>query len=164
MVASDPDGDNLSYSYTAAAGSVIGNGATAVFTAGATPGNAQVTVLVNDGQGGSVNGSVALTIVQPAPVINISAQVVPLVGGGECLTFTAVPQEELIFNSVKITNPINEFITFNIGGVTIISGQAVDLQDPGICYIKRSGVYRFEFTGQRPGGGAFTATSTYTQL
>ena len=163
VVASDPDGDNLSYSYTAVGGTVTGNTATALFTAGPNAGNAAVTVLVSDGQGGSVNGSVSLNVAQLAPTINSSAQVVPAGGGGDCLLFTAVPQEELVFNSVKITNPISEFVTFNIGGVTVIAAQPVDLQAPGSCYTKRSGTYTFEFTGTRPGGAAFTATATYTQ-
>jgi len=163
VAASDPDGDNLSYSYTALGGTVVGATNTATFTAGQNAGNASVTVLVSDGQGGSVNGSVSLNIAQLAPTVNISAQSVPAGGGGECLLFTAVPQEELVFNSVKITNPIAEFVTFNIGGVTVVANQAVALQDPGACYTKRSGVYTFEFTGTRPGGGAFTATSSYTQ-
>ena len=57
VIASDPDGDPLTYTYTATAGSVLGNGNTAIFTAGNTPGNATVDITVSDGNGGEDKSS-----------------------------------------------------------------------------------------------------------
>jgi hypothetical protein len=161
VTATDPDGDPLTYSYTATGGTITGNGPAATFTAGNTPGPASVVVTVTDGRGGVATASTALTIQKPPPQISVSAQTLQAQGGGECLAFTAVPSENVILVSVKITDPINQFVTFNLGSVTVVAGQAVPLQAQGACYLKRSGTWKFEFTGNRPGGEAFVALATY---
>lgn len=162
VTASDPDGDALTYAYSASGGSVTGTGAAGVFTAGATAGTATVTATVNDGRNGTANGQVAITISVPAVVFTASSQEVPDVSGGTCLLFTAIPQENVVLVSVKITDPIANAITYNAGSVTVIAGQPIELQASGECYIKRSGLWRFEFQGNRPGGGPFTSFATIT--
>ncbi len=44
----------------------------------------------------------------------LSAQTIPTKGNVERLLFSAVPSEEVIFQSVTITDPIGESIFFNL--------------------------------------------------
>jgi hypothetical protein len=163
VVASDPNGDSLTYTYSGTNGTVSGTGATATFLAGSAAGTATVSVIVNDGRGGIVTGSVNVTIVQPAPVIDISAQVVKNDQGIDCLLFRAIPKENLNLNSVKITNPLGDSITYNLNGTLVLPATAIDLQASGVCYGKFSGEYTFFFTGIRPGGSDFKTTTIYPQ-
>ncbi|MFW6150337.1 MAG: PKD domain-containing protein [Chloroflexota bacterium] len=50
--ASDPDGDELTYAWTASGGSITGDGSTAYWTAPSAGGTYTVTVTVTDGGGG----------------------------------------------------------------------------------------------------------------
>jgi hypothetical protein len=59
--ASDANGDSLSYSWSADAGTVSGSSSTATWNAPATGGAYQVSCQVSDGRGGSVSGSVDIT-------------------------------------------------------------------------------------------------------
>jgi len=61
-VASDPDGDDLSYDWSASAGEVSGNGDTVSWTAPASEGSYGVTVVVTDGRGGEVTDHVTITV------------------------------------------------------------------------------------------------------
>lgn len=60
--ASDQDGDQLTYSYTVTGGGIVGNGAVATWTAPSTSGAHTVTVTVNDGNGGSHQGTGVLNV------------------------------------------------------------------------------------------------------
>jgi hypothetical protein len=60
--ASDPDGDELSYEWSASAGEVSGDGYTATWTAPASEGSYSVAVVVTDGHGGEVTGYVTITV------------------------------------------------------------------------------------------------------
>jgi hypothetical protein len=60
--ASDPDGDELSYNWSASAGEVNGDGDTAVWTAPASEGSYSVAVVVTDGHGGEVKGYVTIAV------------------------------------------------------------------------------------------------------
>jgi len=61
--ASDPDGDKLSYSWTATGGSVSGSGETATFNAsGVSAGSYAVTVAVNDGRDGKASCSMTVNV------------------------------------------------------------------------------------------------------
>ncbi|MBZ5537756.1 MAG: OmpA family protein [Acidobacteriia bacterium] len=62
--ASDPDGDPLTYQWSATAGQITGTGDTVSFVADG-PGPATITVTVNDGKGGSTPCSVAMTVQSP---------------------------------------------------------------------------------------------------
>lgn len=64
VVASDPDGDALTYTYVVSGGAIQGNGATATWTAPSIAGSYSVTVTVTDGNGGSVSGNGSLTVVE----------------------------------------------------------------------------------------------------
>ncbi len=65
VVASDPDGDALTYSYTVTGGAVVPSGNTATWTAPSTPGAQSVTVTVSDGNGGTASGNGSLTVTNP---------------------------------------------------------------------------------------------------
>lgn len=66
--ASDPDGDPLTYSYSATGGQVSGTGATAVFdSTGLAPGSYTVNGKVDDGRGGSATCSTNVDVQAPAP-------------------------------------------------------------------------------------------------
>jgi hypothetical protein len=60
--ASDPDGDQLSYNWSASAGEVNGDGDAAMWTAPASEGSYSVAVVVTDGHGGEVKGYVTIAV------------------------------------------------------------------------------------------------------
>jgi len=60
-IASDPDGDELSYDWSANAGEISADGDTATWTAPASEGSYSVAVVVTDGRGGEVTDYVAIT-------------------------------------------------------------------------------------------------------
>jgi len=62
--ASDPDGDELSYDWSASGGEMNGEGATVTWTAPQSPGSYNVTVTVTDGRGGEVMSQVTITVVR----------------------------------------------------------------------------------------------------
>lgn len=61
-VASDPDGDPVTYSWEASAGSITGVGNKVTWVAPEKSGTFNVTVIVSDGKGGESRGNVALTV------------------------------------------------------------------------------------------------------
>jgi len=66
--ASDPDGDPLTYSYSASGGQISGNGPTAQFdSTGLSAGNYTVTCTADDGQGGRTSANTSVDVQQPAP-------------------------------------------------------------------------------------------------
>jgi len=60
-VASDPDGDELTYTWSAERGAISGSGATVTWTAPSEFGNYLITVTVSDGRGGEVTDSQVTT-------------------------------------------------------------------------------------------------------
>ncbi len=67
-VASDPDGDPLTYTYSATAGQVSGDGAKATFdSTGLQPGSYAVKCGVSDGKGGTAETSTNVDVQQPPP-------------------------------------------------------------------------------------------------
>jgi hypothetical protein len=66
--ASDPDGDPLTYSYSATGGQVSGNGPVAQFdSTGLSAGSYTVTCTADDGQGGRTSATTTVDVQQPAP-------------------------------------------------------------------------------------------------
>jgi outer membrane protein OmpA-like peptidoglycan-associated protein len=66
--ASDPDGDPLTYSYSATAGQVTGDGPKAQFdSTGLSAGSYTVKCSVSDGKGGTADSSTTVDVQQPPP-------------------------------------------------------------------------------------------------
>jgi len=65
--ASDPDGDELSYKWSAGGGSITGTGAVVNWVAPGEAGIYDITVVVADGQGGEETGSIALSVITSIP-------------------------------------------------------------------------------------------------
>lgn len=66
--ASDPDGDPITYSYSASAGQITGNGPTAVFdSTGLSAGSYTITCTADDGRGGRTSANTRVDVEQPAP-------------------------------------------------------------------------------------------------
>lgn len=66
--ASDPDGDPLTYSYSAASGQISGSDATAQFDSTGLPaGSVAITCTADDGQGGRTSGTTTVDVQKPAP-------------------------------------------------------------------------------------------------
>ena len=76
--ASDPDGDELSYEWTAAAGNISGTGPAVSWTAPQAVGEYDVTVVVGDGHGSSATKTVHISVVTEQPPIikalNVTAE------------------------------------------------------------------------------------------
>ena len=72
---SDPDNDPLTYSYTATGGQVTGTGANVQFdSTGLQPGTYTVKCTVNDGRGGTAEGSGNVEVKEPPQVHELEAK------------------------------------------------------------------------------------------
>jgi len=71
-LASDPDGDALSYSWRATDGNIIGVGATVTWIAPDREGEFTITVIVDDGKGGQNAGDVSVTVLIPAKTVSFN--------------------------------------------------------------------------------------------
>ena len=69
VIAYDPDGDDLSYQWSVAAGDISGDGQTAVWTAPHTQGTYQVSVKVADGGGGEAEMQLSLEVAPNTPPV-----------------------------------------------------------------------------------------------
>jgi len=67
--ATDPDGDELTYQWTATAGNISGTGSAADWTAPKEVGIYDITVVVKDSRGGSVTDSLHITVATEQPAI-----------------------------------------------------------------------------------------------
>jgi outer membrane protein OmpA-like peptidoglycan-associated protein len=72
---SDPDGDPLTYSYTATGGQIVGSGSNVQFdSTGAAPGNYTVKCTVNDGRGGTADASGNVEVKEPPQIKQLEAK------------------------------------------------------------------------------------------
>ena len=62
-IASDPDGDELSYAWSVDRGGISGNGANVIWTAPSDTGEFIITATVSDGNGGVASGEVVIKVV-----------------------------------------------------------------------------------------------------
>ncbi len=67
--AEDPDGDELSYSWTATDGSISGTGATVTWTAPEDVGTYDITVVVSDDHGGSATRTLGVSVLTGQPPV-----------------------------------------------------------------------------------------------
>ena len=75
-VASDPDGDELTYQWTATDGKISGQGSTVTWTAPNTPGTYAITVKVTDGRGGeaTMQQTIDVMVNHPPTIESLAAQ------------------------------------------------------------------------------------------
>lgn len=75
-VASDPDGDKLSYAWSVNRGSISGEGSTVTWTAPAAPGNYTIAVKVTDGRGGEMTTELTIVVAvnQPPVIASLTAE------------------------------------------------------------------------------------------
>jgi outer membrane protein OmpA-like peptidoglycan-associated protein len=94
--ASDPDGDVLTYTWTATGGRIVGSGASVTFDAtGLAEGTYTVTAQVNDGFGHTVECSTTVNVKKrpnQCPTVSLSADKTS-VTQGETVTFTATASD-----------------------------------------------------------------------
>ncbi len=81
--ASDRDGDELSYNWSASGGEINGEGATVTWTAPRSEGSYNVTVIVTDGRGGKVMDHVIIEV-----KVNRSPQITNLVANADWTTLS----------------------------------------------------------------------------
>lgn len=74
VVAGDPDGDFLTYSYFVTGGAINGTGPNVSWTAPSTSGAQSVTVTVSDGKGGTATANGALTVQQAVTQVTGTAR------------------------------------------------------------------------------------------
>lgn len=68
-VATDPDGDVITYAWSATGGAILGTGGTVTWTAPTTEGSYSVSVTVTDGETDAVSDSCNIQVVNTPPVI-----------------------------------------------------------------------------------------------
>jgi hypothetical protein len=71
-IATDPDGDAVSYSWSASEGSISGVGNKVTWAAPNKGGNFNITVILSDGKGGETTGNVMVTVVAAANTVTIT--------------------------------------------------------------------------------------------
>jgi outer membrane protein OmpA-like peptidoglycan-associated protein len=72
-VAQDPDGDNLTYRWTAPSGTLQNpTDRQTVWTAPNQEGPVQITVTVDDGKGGTASANTTIQVVRPAPIVELN--------------------------------------------------------------------------------------------
>ena len=65
-IASDQDGNTLTYSWSKTGGTIIGSGSTITWTAPSTAGTYTITCTVSDGRGGQDSGAISIVVIEKA--------------------------------------------------------------------------------------------------
>jgi len=122
--ASDPDNDPLTYTWTAAAGTIEGNGSQVHWNpAGAAVGAYSITVRVDDGRGGTVSCVAQVLVAARQPTLSCSASP------------SSVHPGDRVHITASASNPSNDPLTFawqSSGGRIVGSGPEVELDTTGI--------------------------------
>ncbi len=71
-IATDPDGDAVSYSWSASEGSISGVGNKVTWVAPNKGGNFNITVILSDGKGGETTGNIMVTVAAAAMTVTIT--------------------------------------------------------------------------------------------
>ncbi|MCL4479602.1 MAG: PQQ-binding-like beta-propeller repeat protein [Deltaproteobacteria bacterium] len=145
--ASDPDGDTLSYSWTTTTGwSLTGSGPTVTIIAPFSHSTGgYVTVTVDDGAGGTVTGSVALSTTPEWPPFITSISISPQ---------PVITYANLLCDA---SDPDGDFLSYvwSIGGVNVTTGSQATWASPGI-----PGNYNANVTVSDGFNNSVTGTST----
>jgi len=142
-VASDPDNDPLTYTWTATAGTIEGSGPQVRWNpAGVAAGGYAITVRVDDGRGGSVSCVANVLVATRPPTMSCSASP------------SSVHPGDRVHITATASNPDNDPLTFawqSSGGRIIGSGPEVELDTTGVE------PSRYTVTGQVNNGRGGTA-------
>ena len=149
--ASDPDGDPLTYSYTATGGTISGTGPNAHWDlAGQNPGNYNATAQVNDGHGGTASCSAGVRV-EPRPnrppTITCSADRSSVFAG------------ERVHLTTNASDPDGDPLTYTWhanAGQVVGSGAAVDFDTTGLA----PGTYNITVSVDDGRGGAADCSMT----
>jgi hypothetical protein len=91
--ASDPDGDTITYTWSATGGAISGTGSTVTWTAPATEGTYTITVSVSDDKGGTATGSCNIEVANTPPVItSLAPGATTVLPNGSC-TVTCIASD-----------------------------------------------------------------------
>ena len=93
--ATDADGDNLTYSWSATSGSISGSGSTVTYTAPSTGGIYTITCTVLDGNGGEDSGTVNVTVGGTGTVTDID---------GNTYQTIQIGNQEWMMENLKVTH------------------------------------------------------------
>ena len=165
--ATDVDGDQLAYNYTAAAGTISSSGPTATsatFTAGSQWGAASVTVTVSDGKGGQAQATASMYVRRPdLPHICIR----PGTGCGNVYKVALYPGEALIVTDMAL-NPYGAgqcslFKHYGTAGLSLAAWTEHSFDDipcPTCPADPTNSTWYVTVTGHRPepDGGDFVVT------
>lgn len=147
VTASDADGDQLTFTYSAVRGTVQASGPTATvatFTAGTQVGAASVTVTADDGQGGSAQATADLYIRNPSPPA-FTLVAVSQPGGPETSKYLVLTTPEAVtitgINASRCVSTSSDFVgpvDLPVGGQLVIrppgGGAWLDIgMQPGQC-------------------------------
>jgi hypothetical protein len=115
VIANDPDGDELSFTYLPEAGTITGSGSTVVWTAPMDIGEYEITVIVTDPLGLSVEDSVKIEVIFPGdgPQI-LDFELLPNIVGNDGVAEVVV--------TVELVHPL---------GLNHIESVFIDLSDVG---------------------------------
>jgi hypothetical protein len=164
--ASDQDGDQLTYAYSATGGTVSSSGPTATvatFTAGSTPGPASVTATASDGNGGTASGTASMYIQNPNPPITFSGA-----GSLACMRLRISSSEACTLTSITVWVRNNSYVgevldvtlpasmtSNDVLQVGPASGSCWDMTSCQVMWARVRG------TRPEPDGGEFTANYYY---
>lgn len=113
-MATDPDGDTLSYAWSATGGTVSGTGNIITWKSPEVDGEFIISVTVDDGRGGTVKGQ--CTIIVGAPVITIIFDPVPDESGS--VYFTGDLASSWLVGDNADNNGVRAFFSFDISSLT----------------------------------------------
>jgi lipid-binding SYLF domain-containing protein len=137
-IASDPDNDPLTYTWTATAGTIEGSGSQVRWNpAGVAAGGYSVTVRVDDGRGGSVSCVAQVLVASRPPTMTCSASP------------SSVHPGDRVHITATASDPDNDPLTFtweSNGGRIVGSGAEVELDTTGVE------PSRYTVTGKVTGG------------
>jgi len=99
----------------------------------------------------------------PVPAFTISADTVPLTGGGTGVQFFAkCTNNGVTMTNVTITNPASGFFVHNFNGASYVKNAIFPLQGTNEAYPKLVGSWQLNLVGKSAGGTDFAIDATYT--